>query len=801
MAKVVATREPFGGTTITHSDDTSHTNPATLVFGIKTPEAGGFPGNRLAQEHDSRGPTPIVKAWGAAVLVHALLVTTGVLGDHATIVVNDVIWTLASILATISSYRAARSVEGVARAAWFVFTLACAAWAAGQIAWDTYELYLGIRVPFPSYADLGYLAYGPLMIVGLLVLRATQHERALTVLRTANLGLILCSLALVLITIFMQPFSARQRSLNASLIVVAENASITLAFIMATYFLWSYRWGNRLLPYSLLTLSLGAQMVSGLWYTRELVSDEYGAYGILNVGWTVAFGLHQLAAAAQANAGVRVQDGDGALKRGHGLVEALVPSFLLICVAVTAALLAEEITTLTITLGTLVLVAFAVVLAAREAWLYSRGQQLRLALDNSVSALERSRERLEEVNAQRSDLERQVEATARAGGVGLWEWDVGTNSVRFSREWKRQLGYGEDEIDDDISEWRKRLHPDDEARVTAVLEEFLTSPEGEYISEQRLQHRDGSYRWILAQGCVVLDASGRPARMLGSHVDITAFKRLEQSLRESEGRYRGLVDALETRVSQRTRELMEAYRESQNFAYAVAHDLKAPLRAISGFCNLLEQSAADRLTEQERCYIDRATQGALRMAALIDALLQYSRIEHREQHFDSLDCRQFVEALIGDMAYAIQSVGAEVVVNMQRTPVSADKEGLRIALSNLIDNALKFSRESEHPRIVIESSTTESHYIVQIRDNGIGFNPAYREKIFEIFNRLHASGYEGTGIGLALVRKAVQRMNGEVWANSVQGQGATFYISLRLATGTADRRDTAPTSSEPSIAS
>jgi PAS domain S-box-containing protein len=606
--------------------------------------------------------------------------------------------------------------------------------------------------------------------------------------------LILCSLALVLITTFMQPFAMTHRPLNVSLIVVGENASITVAFIIAIYFLWSYRWGNRLLAYSLVTLSLGVQMICGLLYTRELISDEYSAFSIFNVGWTIAFGLHQLAAEAQANADVRVTKNSATLQQGHGLVEALVPSFLLFCVAITAAVLAEEMTAREIHLRSIVLVAFAAVLAVREAWLYMRGQQLRSALDSSMNALTRSRERLDAVNAQRGELERQIEVTARAGGVGLWEWDLESNSVRFSREWKRQLGYSEDEIGDDFNEWRKRLHPDDEARVTGVLEEFLMHPEGEYISEQRLQHRDGSYRWILAQGCVVLDSQGRPARMLGSHVDITAFKQMEQSLRESEGRYRGLVDALESRVNQRTRELMEAYRESQNFAYAVAHDLKSPLRAISGFCTLLEQSAAGRLTEQERAYIDRATQGALRMAALIDALLQYSRIEHREQRISTIDCRQFVEALVADMSYAIERVGAEIIVNMERTPALADKEGLRIALSNLLDNALKFSRENKHPRVIIESCTESGRYVIKIRDNGIGFNPAYRDKIFEIFNRLHATGYEGTGIGLALVRKAVQRMNGEVWADAVQGEGATFYVSLRLAAASASRRDSATSS-------
>lgn len=761
------------------------------MVGIKTPEAGRFPGNRLEQEQTPRGPAAIVKAWAAAILLQALAVTTGLVSNQTAIIVNDVAWTAASILAAVSSFRAARAAPGAERKAWMIFSAACAAWAAGQIAWDVYELYLGITVPFPSYADIGYFAYGPLMILGLFVLRATQQERKLTWLRTANLGLILCSLALVLVTTFMQPFAETRRPLSASLVVVGENASITVAFIIATYFLWSYRWGNRLLAHSFLTLSLGVQMICGLWYTRELIAHEYGAFSIFNVGWTIAFGLHLLAARAQATADVRETTDSPVLKQGHGLVEALVPSLLLICVAITAALLAEEITTRTITMGTLVLVAFAAVLATREAWLYLRGQQLRSALDHSTTALARSRERLEEVNAQQSELERQIEVTARAGGVGLWEWDLLSNTVQFSREWKRQLGYAEHEIDDDLSEWRNRLHPDDEARVNAALEEFLQHPEGEYISEQRLQHRDGSYRWILAQGCVVFDAGGHAARMLGSHVDVTAFKRLEESLRESEGRYRGLVDALESRVSQRTRELMDAYRESQNFAYAVAHDLKSPLRAISGFCTLLEQSASDRLTEQERSYIGRATQGALRMAALIDALLQYSRIEHREQRFSSIDCQQFVEGLLADMSYAIERAGAEVIVSMQRTPVLADKEGLRIALSNIIDNALKFTQENKHPRIRIGSCTRSGRYLIEIRDNGIGFNPAYRDKIFEIFNRLHATGYEGTGIGLALVRKAVQRMNGEVWADSVPGEGTTFYVSLRIATAGASKRDAA----------
>ncbi|WP_241520896.1 sensor histidine kinase [Steroidobacter cummioxidans] len=205
------------------------------------------------------------------------------------------------------------------------------------------------------------------------------------------------------------------------------------------------------------------------------------------------------------------------------------------------------------------------------------------------------------------------------------------------------------------------------------------------------------------------------------------------------------------------------------------------MRAINGFSAMLEQSAASKLSDTERSYLERARQGSVRMSALIDDLLDYSRLEHREQRLQAIDCRAFVRTLIDSMSERIREAGAEVSIELDSTPVMADREGLRIALTNLIENALKFSRKTERPRIVIESSIEFGRYVLRVRDNGIGFDAAYREKIFEIFNRLHASGYEGTGIGLALVRKAVRRMEGEAWAESTPGEGATFSLSLKLA--------------------
>ncbi|WP_198683247.1 sensor histidine kinase [Peristeroidobacter agariperforans] len=723
-----------------------------------------------------------MKIWAIALILHTAFIASGQASDKTTTLVNDVVWTIAAALAAFSSFRAAFSLHGRDRVAWLIFAFACVAWLLGQIVWNVFELYLGQRVPFPSYADIGYLLFGPVMLVGLFALRATQEERRMTWLRVANLGLILCSLAAVLVTTLAGPFEQMPGPIGDALIVVIENATIAIAFIVAVYFLWSYRWGDRLLAYGLVTLSLGAHMVTGILYTRELIGESYDTTKLFNVGWVLAFALHQWGAEAQVTSKANGHMGSLAIRQSQGWIEALVPSILLFCVAVSATWFAGETSESSVYLRTVVLIAFAIVLASREGWLYWRGQQLRFALESSANALRRAHERLHDLDSQRSELERVIDMTARAGSVGLWEWNPSSNSVRYSPHWKQQLG--EDELPDTFEAWRERVHPDDEARAMAKLDEFIRHPEREFVLEHRLRHHDGSYRWVLSRGSALLDSQGRPVRALGSLVDITPFKELEQSLRDSERRYRELADVLECRVAQRTRELSDAYRESRNFAHAVAHDLKAPLRAINGFCALLDESASSKLSDIEHGYIDRARQGAMRMSALIDDLLDYSRLEHREQRLQPIDCRAFVRGLLDSMKEEIKEAGAQVHVELDSRPVMADSEGLRIALTNLIENALKFSRETGQPRIGIESSIEYGRYLLKVRDNGIGFDVAYRDKIFEIFNRLHASGYEGTGIGLALVRKAVQRMEGEVWAEATPGAGATFSVSLKLADAT-----------------
>jgi PAS domain S-box-containing protein len=725
-----------------------------------------------------------LRVWIVVLLLFASIVTTQLISAPVGRVITDVGWTAAAFLATISSIRTARNLAGRERTAWFLFASASGAWTLGMVAWDVNELILGISAPFPSISDAGFILFGLLMGAGMLVLRSTLASRQLTWLRVANLGLVLCGLAVVMMVMLTQPFTRASMTLPAALVIVVENAAITVACIIAMYTLWSYHWESRLTSTALLTAGLAMHTIAGVFYARDLIVEEYSVGKAFDIVWIVAFAFQDCAARARLDAKRRDDERHSSrFARQQGWVEAVLPSALLLCMAVNALTLVDEITPRVAYFGSLMLGVFAIVLSLRESMLYVRGQRTHEQLEEATAQLTRKTEQMQALNTQREALERRIEVTAQAGGVGLWEWEVGSPEVYYSPEWKRQLGYSADEFPNTFDAWRERLHPDDRDRMQSAVADFIGNPQGEFIAEQRLLHRDGTYRWILVRGIAVFDAEGKPQTMLGSHVDITDRKLIELSLRESEARYRELVDQLETRVASRTSELTDAYRESRNFAYAVAHDLKAPLRAIDGFGHLLDHSASPRLNAEEREYLKRVRRGAVQMSSLIDGLLDYSRLEHRDLRFCAIECCDLIEDILQSMESVIHASKATVTVAVAPGRVRADVEGLRIIIRNLLDNALKFASPSRSPRVVIGSYEEPDAIVLTIQDNGIGFDPQYREKIFDIFNRLHASGYDGTGIGLALVRKSVQRMHGQVWAQSTPDQGATFFVRLPVAGG------------------
>ncbi len=250
-------------------------------------------------------------------------------------------------------------------------------------------------------------------------------------------------------------------------------------------------------------------------------------------------------------------------------------------------------------------------------------------------------------------------------------------------------------------------------------------------------------------------------------------------LRLSEARYRELATALEQRVSERTNELKRAYDELEGFSYAVAHDLKAPLRAINGFAHLFEAEMDGQLSPQAREHLARIRNGSLRMATLIDDLLAYSHIDRRGLQSSVVALPDLIDSVLLQYADEVQRRHVQLSVQVEPLRLRIDAEGLLLALRNLFENALKYTRDRQHAHIEVKALRNDLGVVLTVADNGIGFEMEYHDHIFKIFQRLHRDDqYPGTGIGLALVRKAVERIGGRVWAQSRPGEGATFNIQL-----------------------
>jgi len=236
-----------------------------------------------------------------------------------------------------------------------------------------------------------------------------------------------------------------------------------------------------------------------------------------------------------------------------------------------------------------------------------------------------------------------------------------------------------------------------------------------------------------------------------------------------------LNHSLEERVQARTRELAAANRELESYSYMVAHDLRAPLRAISGFSGMLQESLAQQLDGDQQRFLEIIVGNVERMNKLIDGLLQFSRSARGALSLQRVDTRALVDAVILELP---GHDGARFEIGALPA-LQADPVLLRQILVNLIDNALKYSRGQAQPRIEISARQQAGEEVIRIADNGVGFEPAYAHKLFGVFQRLHnQQEFEGTGIGLAIVRKIVERHGGRVWAEGAVGEGARFFFSL-----------------------
>lgn len=299
---------------------------------------------------------------------------------------------------------------------------------------------------------------------------------------------------------------------------------------------------------------------------------------------------------------------------------------------------------------------------------------------------------------------------------------------------------------------------------------------GEPVPGERLELTTADGRDVLIMATAApLVFEGRIVGAVASWHDITEREQLLRQVTDS-------AATLEHRVAERTAELTEANRELEGFTYSVAHDLRAPLRHVAGFARVLRRQAGERLGPEEREFLQNIESAIERMGQLIDDLLKFSWASRVRLRSGPVCLRAILEQARQTVLTETQARQIEWRVPDALPLVHGDATLLQQVFVNLLSNAIKFTRQTARPVIEVGAETSGEWATVFVRDNGIGFDPRYADKLFEIFERLHdPQQFEGTGIGLALVQRIVQRHGGQVRAASQPGQGATFYLTLPLA--------------------
>jgi PAS domain S-box-containing protein len=321
---------------------------------------------------------------------------------------------------------------------------------------------------------------------------------------------------------------------------------------------------------------------------------------------------------------------------------------------------------------------------------------------------------------------------------------------------ERQLGFG----------WLEQIEPADRERAAAAWKRAVET-HATLDVEYRIRGADGAHRWFKARGAPMRDSETHVVKWFGTNTDIDDQKRANE--------------LLEAKVRERTAQLQASLSSVEELLYTIAHDLRAPNRHMQSFAQLLLLEHADRLDDTARDYLSRIGAAAARNDELIRDLLEYGRLSHEAISLAPVDLRQTVQAVLRAVAGEIQQRRARVRFGREDWPrVVGNERLLEQILTNFVSNALLYAPPDREPEIAISAESEGGKAVLRVQDNGIGIPPEHIGRVFEPFIRLpNATNAPGTGMGLAIVKKAAERLNGAVGADSTPGKGSCFWLELQ----------------------
>jgi PAS domain S-box-containing protein len=386
-----------------------------------------------------------------------------------------------------------------------------------------------------------------------------------------------------------------------------------------------------------------------------------------------------------------------------------------------------------------------------------------VCISRDVTDLKRSEQRL-----RRS--EQMLVDTQGVSHLGTWEWDISQPHATWSAELYRIYGLTPESYTPSYEQYLTMVHPDDRQRVidmtNRVFHEHVP-----YSHDERIYRPDGTIRYLHTWAFPLLDDAGKLTHLIGVCQDITDRATAEEALHQ-------LNVQLEERVSERTQQLQTALRELEGFNSMVSHDLRAPLAVIQMSVDMIARDKANPISEKMEVYLDRVRRAIRNMSTLMDDFLMLAKVARGALSVRDVDVSALCEEAVAELRAASPERNVEVTIQ-PGIAYAVDASLFRSVVTNLISNAWKYTGKRDVAHIEIGVVERTDGRALFIRDDGIGFDMADRSKLFEPFERLkNAAGFSGSGIGLAIVRRIVERHDGRVDAESAPDKGATFFVTL-----------------------